>query len=323
MPRITAKFCFEIPFNIRMLGENVCKPVTLHLGEDQVIVYPPARQNKQNGAPCWDSDPEHSVGSVNNIPLWLADMVLIDVKREIKSNTITQEDADNFLSTASELLVRLLQTCRWRTSQTWITVFNLPRSYTVRYYDEAGNRIRGEIADIAGAIKIIIVGDLPYLDNSIWDTICRDLVSEATPELWEELLLDAEDALPRYPRRAVIDAGAACEVFIESFCRKLASACGADKEVYQELTPRFRTFPEYFHIVLRYLIKHSLKDEHPESYNEIEHLYKTVNSVRHEGRCEYKDERGRAVDVGSREAGNMVTAARSAIEWANSLQNES
>lgn len=306
-----------------MLGEDACQPFTLQLGKDRVVVYPPARWNEQNGAYCWTEDPEHSIGSVDDIPVWLADEVLIDVEREIKSNTITQQDADSFLNTASEFLVRLLQTCRWRTEQTWIHAADLPKSYNVRYFDEAGNRIRGGVADMAGACVTTMFVGLPHLDSTAWDTIRQDLASGAVPELWEELLLDAKEALPNQPRRAIIDAGAACEVFIELFCNKLADALGVDKDVYQELTPRNQPFPKYFHVVLRYLTKRSLKDEHPEIYNEIDHLYNTASSVRHEGRCQYKGKQGRVVDVGSQEAGKMINAARSAIEWANSLRNES
>lgn len=87
-----------------------------------------------------------------------------------------------------------------------------------------------------------------------------------------------------------------------------------------QLTPRSRTFPEYFHVVLRYLFRRSLKDDHPDIYEEIGDLYRTANSVRHEGVCQYTDE-GRTVEVDAARASKMVEAARSAIEWANSLGN--
>ena len=325
MPRVKAKFTFAIPFTIRMLGEDVCQPFALEVGENRVVVYPPARWNEENRAYCWTEDPERPIGSVDDIPVWLADEVLIDVEREVESNTITQEDADNFLKTASDLLVRLLQTCRWRTQQTWIRADILPTSYNVRYFDEAGNWIRGGVADRAGAVVTKAIFGLPHLNSTMWDTICQDIASGAVPELWEELLLDAKEALLNQPRRAIIDTGAACEVFVELFCNKLANALGVDKDVYTELTPQRRPFPEYFHVVMRYLVKHSLKDEHPDIYKEITHLYKTASSVRHEGRCQYKkdDKKGTIVKVDAPRASSMIKAARSAIEWAKSLWNES
>ena len=83
------------------------------------------------------------------------------------------------------------------------------------------------------------------------------------------------------------------------------------------------TWSEYFHVVLRYLVKRSLKVDNLDVYKEIDHLYLTVNSVRHAGRCEYKGGKGEVIGVGSKEVREMINAARSAIEWASSLQNES
>ncbi|MBA7595402.1 hypothetical protein ES703_02365 [subsurface metagenome] len=322
MPWVTAKFEFTLPFKIRMLGENACRPCTFQLREDRVVVHPPARLDERDGKPCRFAD-WHPADSVDGISIWLADTVLIDVTSEVKAYALTEEDVDNFISIAREFLAKLLQTCRWRTGQAWIHADDWSGSHSVHYFDEAGNQIRDGLAKRTGVIVVNRTPGLPNLDSTVWDTVCQALASEAVPELWEELLLDAVDALPSHPGKAVIDAGAACEVFIKSFCNKLADALGADEDVYKELTAQHRPFPEYFHVVLRYLVKRSLKVDNLDVYKEIDHLYLTVNSVRHAGRCEYKGGKREVIGVGSKEVREMINAARSAIEWASSLQNES
>jgi hypothetical protein len=320
MPTVTAKFVFKPPFSIRMLGEDACQPFTLQFGKHQVVVYPPARM--EEGTPKWSADPEHLVGSIDDVPVWLADTILIDVTGEVEleSSKLKKSDEDDFFDTANTVLSNLVQTCRWRTGQTWIRRRVLPTTYYVDFFDEHGNLIY--TSEGAKRIQHLVVKSHPQdgeLDNSIWDKICHDLASGTAPELWDELLLDARDAVSS-PRRAIIDAGAACEVFIERFCKQVSDKLAVPQADYARLTQRRRTFPEYFHVVLQHLIKRSLKVEHQDIYEEIDHLYKTASSVRHEGKCQYKNKRtGKVVEVGSQEAKRMIDAARSAIEWANSL----
>jgi len=319
MPFVTARFEFGLPFGITMLGDDASTSYTLQKDEYKVKIYPPTRWDKENEKYCWNSDSNRPIGGFNNQPFWLADHILIDVGLEVNSYALTQEDADGFRDIANEFLLKILRTCRWRTRQGNIDINQLPGSYSVHYYDDKGNIMRNGVANIAGVMVVHATIGLPHLDKDTWGTICEDIVKRSEPELWEELLIDARDVFLKHPRRAIIDAGSACEVFIEAFCNKLADSLSVDKEVYNQLAPRNRTFPEYFHIVMRYLVRRSLKDEQPDVYKEIDGLYRAMNSVRHEGLCQYKTERGKIVYVGTQETGRMINAAESAIKWASSL----
>jgi hypothetical protein len=320
MSQVTAKFHFELPFKIRMLGEEVCQPFTLNIDQDRVVIYPPARWDNENHTPCWVHDPSHLIGGIYDVHIWLADILLVDIERKLDHDNITKKDADDFFNKAIAVLTRLLETCRWRSGQTWIHAQDWRRSYTVHYFDEAGEIMRGGHADVAGEVLVRMTIGLPNLDADAWNTVRQDLTSGATPQLWEELLLDAKEMLPDHHRRALIDAGAACESFIKSFCDELADAIGADPVVYQALVAGRRPFPEYFDLVLRFLVNRSLKDEQPSTFQQIETLYLTDNSVRHAGLCQYKTSKRIVIRVDSERASQMLHAASCAIEWALHLR---
>jgi len=155
--------------------------------------------------------------------------------------------------------------------------------------------------------------------SNIWHKVQQDITGGVYPELWQRLIMDAYQAVSRDPSSAVIKAGAACESFIEKFCDNLSHKQQVSQDVYVGLTSGGRTFPEYFHVVLLYLLGRSLKNENGDLYTKIDNLYRTVNSVRHEGLCQFKDTKGKPVTVHSEVARQMIKSVEDAIKWAKSL----
>lgn len=317
MPQVVAKFQFYLRATIEVEGDATHPPAVFHIDDYEIAVYPPARMVAAE--PTWEADPDVAHGSINGVPLWWADTAVLEVRGSIKSDVVTEVEHYTFLRIAEEALCRFLRMTRFRTHRTNIEWRSekLYEDHHAKYLDQKGATVpiwTGG-SGIGTVTSEMIFGG--QLNRDIWDSIRTDLSSGTEPELWEELLVDAQGAAWVYPTKAIIDAGAACEVFIERFSEEARKANNKDAKVYGALVEK-RRWPEYFDVVLKYVLDHSLKDEKQGLYSDIERLYKTANSVRHEGRCGYK-EGSTFIEVGPGEAARLVSAASDTIQWVKSL----
>jgi hypothetical protein len=320
MPKVIAKFRFELLTKIRMSGAVSADSAQMVIDGDIVRTYPPAIFDDVQHQPKWSVTEEEATGSSNNEPTWNADIAIIDVEGEIKSVVIEESDEVRFLGAATQGLRRLLEVYRWRSGQYQIIIAGekLYADYHVDYFDSEGNKTktwRGTSG--LGSLSITTFSG-EKSSNNIWNEVRQDIISDNYPELWQNLIMDAYQAASTDSSSAVVKAGAACESFIEKFCDDHSKKQQVDQAVYKALTPRNRTFPEYFHIVLHYLFGRSLKYDEASLYKEIDNLHQTINFVRHEGRCQYKIN-NKIITVDSNVARQMITSAVHAIKWAKSL----
>lgn len=321
MPKVVAKFRFELLTQIRMLGDVSVNPAQMIVNGDVVRIYPPAILDEVKNQPKWSVTQEESTGSQNNELKWNANISIIEVEGETKSVIVEQSEEVRFLQAATEGLRRLLEVYRWRSGQKQIIIASekLYVDYHVNYFDSEGNRSetwRGTSGLGTLSVKMFIRGKS---SGNIWSEVQQDIISGSYPELWQNLIMDAYQAVSTDPPSAAVKAGAACESFIEKFCDDYSTKQQVCQDIYKALTPRTRTFPEYFHIVLLYLFGRSLKHEKSSLHTQLDNLYKTVNSVRHTGLCQYKTNKDKTITVDSNVARQMITSAEHAIKWAKSL----
>jgi hypothetical protein len=321
MPKVIAKFRFKLLGQIRMIGTVSPDFATMNVDDDLVRVLPPAIFDDEKYQPKWSVTQEEATGSQNGELKWNADVAIIEVEGEVKSTIIEKGEEGRLLHSATEGLKKLLEVYRWHSRQSQIIVAGeeLYKDYHVSYFDSKGNRAETWRGDsMKGTLSMTVFGG-EESSSKIWSEVQRDITSGVHPELWQNLIMDAYQAVSTDPSSAVVKAGAACENFIERFCNSLSDKQQVSQDVYKALTSRERIFPEYFHIILLYLLGRSLKNENSDLYTKIENLYKTANTVRHEGLCQYNDTGGRLVTVNSEVARQMIKSIEDAIKWAKSL----
>ncbi|MBA7714442.1 hypothetical protein ES703_123465 [subsurface metagenome] len=316
--QVTAKFIFELPFPILMQGEYGSRS---HQITEEIVVYAPAVEGPPwSEEPQWEPEAKHFRGISNGQPTWVARYIIMDIKRDYSSIPITGEDQKALVAKAREILHKMLTLYRWQERQLQLDVKNIEQvDYRLWYYDVAGNLIDAGPSGIqkTGAVHLTVTFPARKVDR--WNDICQHLASGTMPELYESLILDAYSIVNQEPRRAVLDTATACEVFIEKFCEATSkNNPEVDAVVIKALTTGAGVL-DYFHQVLKYLCKHSLKEEKEDLYQELDYLVRTNNFVKHEGLCGYNNKKGRFVDVDSKRAKEFIGAVEETIRHTKSL----
>lgn len=321
MTKVTGKFAFELPFGITMKGSCGSRPHCITTGSEEIVVYAPAIcAPPWSDEPVWSPEPKNLIGEANGEPVWEAKYIIIDIKRDFSTIPIQDADQKALVAKARKILHKILTLYRWRERQLQIDAKNIEQlNYRLRYYDAANNPVNAGPQGIqkTGAVHLTLHMLPPKVDK--WTDICQDLDSGTMPELYESLLLDAYSIVSEEPRRAVLDAVTACEVFIKSFCDETSkSNPEIDPVVYSALTESGGLL-YYFHQVLKYLFRHSLKEDKTGLYKQLDCLVRTNNSVKHEGLCGYNNDKGRFIEVDSGQAKGFIKAVEEAIQYTKSL----
>jgi hypothetical protein len=325
MTKVIAKFIFKLPFSIMRKREYGSIPQSMKINSEEVVVYPPAEYGYSLfKEPLWSPDSEKYMGKINDEPVWEANCIPIHVTKKFPTIPISKEDQKALVAVARDVLYRLLTMYRWRGGQVQVNVTNIESlSYDLRYFNTANEIIHIGPDETSG--ESLLTVKLAPRKVIGWDEICQNLISGSMPELYESLLLDAYSVVFREPRRAVLDAATACEVFIENFCETASKiSLKVDPIVYSALQQSKKREGEvlfYFHEMLTYLFGHSLKTEKPDLYEKLYYLCKTNNFVKHEGKCQYKEKgkRGKVKKVNALEAKEFIGAVEKAIEYTRSL----
>lgn len=326
MMQVTAKFSFELSFPIKMQGSWSRKPQSITTDLEEIVAYAPAvSAPPRSEEPVWKPDPKHLIGGVKDKLFWEAKYIVIDIRRDFLTIPIEKADQEALIAKARNILYKILTLYRWQERQLQINVRNIEQvNYRIWYYDVAGNLINAGPEGVQKTGEVHLTAKtLPRVDK--WDDICQHLASGIMPELYESLILDAYSVVNQEPRRAVLDAATACEVFIENFCETASkSSPKVDPIIYSALQQSKKREGEvlfYFHEMLRYLFGHSLKADKPDLYEKLYYLCKTNNFVKHEGKCQYKekDKKGKIKKVNAPEAREFINAVEDAIQYTKSL----
>jgi len=314
MAQVTVKLIFELPFILRMQDVTGIKPKRMKRGGEEITIYPPVHTEKDMTEMRLRQlkTPKPRIAELNKL-----NCIVIDIIRDFPTIPPTGREQDELVERGREIIRNLLTLFRWwgklHIGRPNVESFN----YRLRLFDA-----NGKIIGSAGMTHLT-VPSLPF-KSSEWGDICRALASEKVPELYEVLLLDARDVVSKEPRRAVLDAATACEVFIENFCETASkNSPKVDQIIYSALKQSKKREGEvlfYFHEVLRYLFGHSLKDDKPELYEKLGYLCKTNNSVKHEGKCQYEEKGKKVKKVNAPEAGQFINAVIEAIVYTKSLR---
>jgi len=315
MTQVTAKFIFKLPFTLKMQEARGIKPKRMKREGEEITIYPPVHTKKDmTERRLWQlKTPKPRITELDTL-----NCIVIDIRRDFPTIPPTAREQNELVEKGRDILHNLLTLCRWwgklHIGRPNVESFD----YGLRLFDA-----NGKIIGSAGMTHLTLPS-LPF-KSSEWSDICQALASEKLTELYEVLLLDARDVVSKEPRRAVLDAATACEVFIEKFCETASkSSPKVDPIIYSALKQSKKREGEvlfYFHEMLKYLFGHSLKDDKPDLYEKLNCLCKTNNSVKHEGKCQYKEKgkKGKIKKVNAPEAVEFINAVIEAIKYTQSV----
>jgi len=316
MPQVTAKFIFRLPFFLKMQEVRDIRPKSMTRESEEIIIYPPVHTEKNMIEKRLRrlKTPKPNITQLDKL-----NCIVIDIRRDFPTIPTSEEDQKELLAKARKILHNILALCRYR-GKIHIGMINVENlDYRLRLFDAGGNLI-----DATGMTHLTVPS--PPFQSSDWNDICQDALSGIMPELHEIFLLDARSVVSQEPRRAVLDAAIACEVFIKKFCETGSkSSPKVDPIVYSALKQSKKKEGEilfYLHEVLKYLFGHSLKNDKQDLYEKLDCLRKTNNSVKHEGKCQYKEKgrKGKIKKVNAPEAREFIGAVKGAIEYTRSLE---
>jgi len=189
---------------------------------------------------------------------------------------------------------------------------------TEAWFDgETGERLPVFQGDIDGRAASGAVQS-PERGGATMEAIRRSLSRDARPDLAESLLLDAEAAVVTLRiREALLAMGTACEVASDRYIE--SKGARRNQQVRNALHERGRSFAvRRFDSIPTLLSNRSLSRERPSTFDDVERMYRSRNTVAHEGRacCE---ESGEQVEVDADRTTRFLRSARDAVVWIASL----
>lgn len=283
MTQVTAKLIFKLPFTLKMQDVDYANPLPLKRGSEEIVIYLPIYTPNLVHKKLWELNTKKPRKS----ELDKLNCIVIDIRRDFSTIPPTEREQNELVEKGRDILHNLLTLCRWRGKQLYISVIDVENfDYRLRLFDADGN-----VIDATGMTHLTLPS-LP-LKSSDWNNIGQDLISGTMPELYEILLMDARRVVLREPHRAVLDAATAREVYIKRFYKSRKK---------------------------RESVLNSLKSNKPELLEELDCLRKTNNSVKHKGKCQYRDDKtGETIKVDSTRASSFINAVVEAIQYTKSL----
>ncbi|MCJ7426144.1 MAG: hypothetical protein MUO17_03285 [Dehalococcoidales bacterium] len=280
--KVTAKFIFQLPFALKMKEVRSIMPKPIKREGEEIIIYPPVHtKHDMTEKPFWQlKTPKPRKTQLDKLNCFV-----IDIRRDFQNFKQAEEASGELLLKAREILYQLLNLCRKR-EILHIGNINVEKlGYRRRFFDANGN-----ILTATGQTNLTL--PTPPFASSKWADICQDLASGNLPEIYEILILDAKNVVSSEPRRAVLDASTASEVFIKRFCKSKSRRESAIK---------------------------SLWENKPELLKELDYLRRTNISVKHEGKCQYRNCEGELKQVDSQQACEFIKAVEDAMQYTKSL----
>jgi hypothetical protein len=306
---VLARLIVESPF-LMIIPENSDFPMH-HEYEDmgyQVRFLPPER----SGEPLRENLPKTM--EVDGRPAFVADALRIDFQKQtFDRESIAPDPPIEVILRAINSLTRRM---RYVTRAPQVSSVELPyATWRLDYTNDDGTPLPQQVGKVRARWVQRRHFSFVGLSPEVWRHM-ESLTVDWAPPPWHDLLLDAEDALPKV-ETAVVLAAVAVEVFIADVLDHLAIHLNAPKSLWSWLTHRGGDFnkgpstEEQFDFLLHYFVGHSLKEDQA-LWQSFQHLRTARTTFVHEGLARMT-RRGPAVTPA--EAADLVSKSRAIVDW--------
>jgi hypothetical protein len=233
--------------------------------------------------PSSDDMPEET--KVDNIPAFQADMLQIDFQKD-NFERRTGSPPDPPVHVLERAINSFLNRLRYIAHAPGVLPLELESSmWMVKYLQDDGSEVEIEKGFIRCRSGRRFTFSLMYLNQNMWNDIIHLEPTFEAP-VWETLLLDAKNELPRIGPAIVLTA-TALEVFISQMLDNLATLKGLPAEFWTWLNKRehwtqWPSFKEQFDALLKFLSGHSLQED-LSLWEALKNLKEARNKFVHEG----------------------------------------
>lgn len=130
----------------------------------------------------------------------------------------------------------------------------------------------------------------PDLKNDLGEILKNDL----TPDLYQEILADAQSAIfeGNY-RRGILEMAIVCELAIKQAFFAKTTPAGSAFEYLEDKGKVHVSVLEFISRVSEEAVGVSFKEEYPDHYMNIDHLFRCRNKIAHRGEALFRDDTGK------------------------------
>lgn len=213
---------------------------------------------------------------------------------------------------------RLGDSIRWRTGQFWVgrQQYVIGLDLDASWYNDQGTRC-GTCSGSSGWLPHW--GDkerIKPLGLDEWKQARADLQTDEEPPLYQTFLWDARLSMEGNDvLRGVLYAAVGVELYTKGFYEKHG---GMKDALYKWMVERRDDsqppMHEYYDSIAKCLCGRSLREDQPETFRWIRHLFETRNKIMHEGRA-YRRSGKTELEAHQGSLSEMLLAAEAAIDW--------
>jgi hypothetical protein len=142
------------------------------------------------------------------------------------------------------------------------------------------------------------------------------LANHPMPTLFQQIQADARTALfERQVRRAVLELAIACEMLVKQSFFSEGTVSAASFEYLEDKSKVSVRVSELIDGVAKQAFGASFREDHPDHFKNIDHLYRCRNKVAHRGALSYRDDNGFLHDVDETVAKSWWTSVDQLQNW--------
>lgn len=148
----------------------------------------------------------------------------------------------------------------------------------------------------------------------------RELESELTslgkPELYEEILSDARDAIVQENyRRAILEMAIACEIFVKQIFFRTTELSSSVFDYLESKRKIEVNTLDLINGVSKEAFGESFSDNYPKDYKNIDYLFRARNKIAHSGEAFYKDDSGKKVLIYENSLMQWWKSIKQVVNW--------
>jgi hypothetical protein len=238
------------------------------------------------------------------------------------------ENSDQFRKVAEASLRKVIRYFKFKLHQPLLEEFPDYRQcfYTPIWRDENGNEIRtgweifsetprpGMSSYDFGVAKLTTAND-PELGRAIEE--------EIVPELYEEILSDAQSAIfQENNRRAVLELAMACELMIKQTYFAKSTTAGRAYEFMEDRQKVSMNITDYIDGVAGYAFGETFEQATSKTdFMNIQHLFRGRNKIVHRGELIFRDDRGLTHPIDRITLKKWWASVERLLSWLNSKRS--
>jgi hypothetical protein len=231
---------------------------------------------------------------------------------------------EDYINIAEETVNRVLTFFRYRLGNPLIRTISFYDDNNLcnpKWFNEAGNQLSPDFGVSTASCMPARYYDCEFDIRSYEHQRYRhelecELMSVDKPELYEEILSDARDAIVQENyRRAILEMAIACEIYVKQIFFRTTELSSSVFDYLESKRKIEVSTIDLINGVSREAFGESFKDNYSEDYRNIDHLFRARNKIAHLGEAFYKDDSGKKLYVYDDSLMQWWKSIKQVVDW--------